>query len=68
MITTDPICPHCGMPCETISEDVGIGAYEYEGQKGHHTQTIELSACCRVELDVEPLTEDDVHEIRQRYE
>lgn len=66
MITTDPICPSCGMPCEITSEDVGIGAYEYEGQKGNQRTWIDFSKCCYAEIDAEPMTEDDVAELRMR--
>lgn len=41
-----PFCGHCGKPCETRREDHGIGAYEYCGRTGIHSNIVSVSECC----------------------
>jgi hypothetical protein len=49
-------CKECGMPCETRVIDVGIGNYEFQGQKCCQTDLVEASECCEGELlEYDPL-------------
>ena len=41
-----PFCGCCGQPCSPRRVDNGIGAYEYWGCKGVHTQIDIESDCC----------------------
>ena len=43
-------CGECGKECEVLWEDVGIGAYEYWGQKGRDVQIVPFSDCCEGEV------------------
>lgn len=43
------VCKCCEKPCELIEIDCGIGAYEYWGAKGVHTDFQLFSECCEDE-------------------
>lgn len=48
-------CDECHRPCSSKSFDVGIGAYEYWGQKCVDSRIEILSDCCGAEiLDIDP--------------
>lgn len=42
-------CVACGEPCEVEEVDFGIGAYEYWGAPGFHTDIHPVSACCEAD-------------------
>jgi hypothetical protein len=42
----DYVCKCCEKPCEVISVDFGIGAYEYWGATGVDVNIQEVSLCC----------------------
>ena len=45
-IRTTDLCVFCGGPCQAVSVDNGIGAYEYWGSKEvHHDWTVGSSCC-----------------------
>lgn len=44
------ICDDCGLECESVTEDQGIGAYEYWGARGNDVQEVEVSPCCGAEV------------------
>ena len=44
------ICSDCGLECETVTEDQGIGAYEYWGARDVHHDYVEVSPCCGAEV------------------
>jgi hypothetical protein len=41
-----PFCECCGQPCKPVLSDVGIGHYEYWGQKCVDKQMVYTSDCC----------------------
>ena len=45
------ICPHCEKECSPKQIDIGIGFYEYWGQKCVDTQLIWVSDCCEEEVE-----------------
>jgi len=54
-------CDNCSQPCNGTLVDLGIGAYEYWGQKGVDTNVQYVSECCEssvmcngVEQEYEP--------------
>ena len=62
----NPACSECGEPCTPKVVDIGIGPYEFQGQKGNDVRLTWASDCCEAEiveysdeLDVEPEDEDD---------
>lgn len=44
MITN--ICNDCGLECDSVTRDEGVGFYEYCGSKGCHHNYVEASSCC----------------------
>lgn len=40
------ICSDCGMSCEVVAVDNGIGAYEFWGDRGIHHEWVDGSSCC----------------------
>lgn len=40
------ICDDCGLECDAILEDQGIGSYEYWGSRGVHHDYRNVSPCC----------------------
>ena len=44
------ICADCGLECESVTEDDGIGAYEYWGAPGNDVRLVEVSPCCGAEV------------------
>ena len=44
-------CTHCGEECEAEYVDNGIGAYEYWGAPGRHTQIDLKSVCCGKDVE-----------------
>lgn len=44
------ICSDCGIECESVTEDQGIGSYEYWGARGNDVQLVEVSPCCGAEV------------------
>lgn len=42
----ESLCACCGLPADTMTVDFGIGAYEYWGSKGIHSDVQEVTACC----------------------
>lgn len=49
----NPQCSECKQPCEPKCVDLGIGPYEYWGQKGNDVSYQWLSACCEAEIEEE---------------
>ena len=45
------ICQGCGEPCEIVSVDYGIGAYEYWGASGYDSRIELVSNCCEMGFD-----------------
>jgi hypothetical protein len=45
-----PICDACGEPCDTISVDFGIGAYEFGSERGVHHDYGDASDCCEADV------------------
>ena len=45
------VCTACGDPCEVVTVDFGIGAYEYWGAPGFDSQPAEVSQCCEADYD-----------------
>lgn len=54
-------CTACELECEVEDVDFGVGAYEYWGAPGFHTDVHTVSKCCEAELSEVPpsLTEPD---------
>lgn len=44
------ICNDCGMECEPVRKDHGIGPYEFWGSRGTHHEYVYVSPCCGVEV------------------
>jgi hypothetical protein len=44
------ICSDCGIQCESVTEDQGIGPYEYWGSREVDVQLVEVSPCCGAEV------------------
>jgi len=44
------ICSDCGIECESVTEDHGIGPYEYWGAREVDVQLVEVSPCCGAEV------------------
>lgn len=44
-----PICACCGLAADTHMEDFGVGAYEFWGATGVHTNWQEVTDCCEAE-------------------
>lgn len=40
------LCAACRLPCQPITADFGIGAYEYWGCRGVHRDVRTVSDCC----------------------
>ena len=45
-----PYCGDCGLPCNAIPCDSGIGAYEYWGSKGYDSHPYLGSDCCEANV------------------
>ena len=43
-------CKECGKYVTSITQDVGIGPYEFWGARGNDIQLIEVSPCCESEV------------------
>ncbi len=48
-------CTACGDACTAVTEDHGIGSYEYWGATGYDSRIETLSNCCDAEITDEPL-------------
>lgn len=44
------ICNECGIECDSVVEDHGIGPYEFWGSRGNHHDYVEVSPCCSAEV------------------
>lgn len=55
---TDYICQECGEPCRAHAVNMGIGPYEYWGQRGNDVRMEVVSTCCDA-----PLLDDDGKEV-----
>jgi hypothetical protein len=51
-------CSECHEPCEIVSVDVGIGPYEFQGQRGFDSRIVPGSSCCEAPC----LSEDEWNE------
>jgi hypothetical protein len=40
------ICDECGIECDSVQEDQGIGSYEYWGSVSVHHDYCDVSPCC----------------------
>ena len=45
-----PFCEDCGQPCRAKLIDVGIGAYEYWGDKSVDSNKVWASDCCEASV------------------
>lgn len=53
-------CEACGSECTSVTQDDGIGPYEYFGARGTHHDYVEVSPCCQAEvLENEPELEHE---------
>jgi hypothetical protein len=53
-------CAACGAPTRVVEIDNGIGAYEYWGAVGYHTDIHPVSECCEDDyLDYKPVGDED---------
>jgi hypothetical protein len=43
-------CEDCKKPCVSVTEDQGIGSYEFWGARGMHHDYVEVSPCCQAEV------------------
>lgn len=43
-------CADCHEHCTSVTQDDGIGSYEYWGSKGVHHEYVEVSPCCAAEV------------------
>lgn len=58
-------CTECGQECSVVTEEDGIGAYEFHGQVGFDSGVLISSDCCYADVVDDagrPLTEDDLHD------
>lgn len=44
------LCTECELPCEAKVMDLGIGAYEYWGEKGVDSRPETVSTCCEARV------------------
>lgn len=53
---TDYVCQECGEPCRAHKVNMGIGPYEYWGQRCNDVRIEVVSTCCDAPLldDAEP--------------
>ena len=54
----DGVCEACGEKCTSVTQDDGIGPFEYWGSKGVHHEYVEVSPCCQAEVIDEPELEE----------
>ena len=57
-------CTACLEPCESATVDQGFH-YEYGSERGYHTELVEVSDCCKD--DIEDVSDDIRPELAQRY-
>jgi len=50
MCGTRGICDECGIECDSVTVDEGIGPYEYWGSCGVHHNYVDRSPCCHAEV------------------
>ena len=55
----EAICGMCGELCMPVREDVGIGEYEYWGNRYHDKRLEWVSDCCHAPLS-EPEDEEEI--------
>ena len=48
------VCPECLQECIIVTEDFGIGHYEYGGAKGIDVQIGTVTYCCEAEPKRQP--------------
>lgn len=60
-------CSECGLECNVIEVDFGIGAYEYWGATGVDVNICEVSDCCEADTQETPpsLVEPNENEISE---
>lgn len=44
------ICSSCGLECNAVQVDFGIGPYEFQGQRRNHHDWQAVSPCCESPL------------------
>ena len=54
-------CSECLKPCEVVTEECGIGGYEYQGEVGHDIRYADVSDCCGAPV----LSQSDFDEQRE---
>ena len=61
------ICDCCGQPATLARVDIGIGPYEFWGQRGFHSDVRTLTPCCESTLTPGGCreVENDVHVARR---
>lgn len=42
-------CEDCGEECYVVERDEGIGAFEFQGERGVDRQLVAVSRCCEAE-------------------
>lgn len=57
-------CVACGEPARVVDVDFGIGAYEYWGATGFHTDIHRVTECCEADWqDFPPPGDEDVPDL-----
>ena len=53
-------CGECAQECDAVERDFGIGAYEFWGARGCHTNIQTVSDCCDGDVYSDPELEEQV--------
>ena len=59
---TQGICSSCGEECTAITEDHGIGVYEYGSERAVDVRLAEVSPCCGDEVVSQDEYDDSIEE------
>ena len=59
---TQGVCSSCGEECTAVTEDHGIGVYEYGSERARDVRLSEVSPCCEGEVITQEVYDEKVLE------